>query len=127
MADDDCIVDRGSWVLCPVVLVTAELAWLPHRGGTCGRVAMDCGRALSAWFRRSDTVRVGLRTDRTRDSRTNCSAEEAGCCGLLPVRAKPDVRRLPHRLDRAVDRVRAGELVRDRGGGRCPARNRSVC
>src|ERR1017187_6074820 len=127
VADLDYILDSGDRVLCPLVLVAAVLAWFPCGHGAFRSMAMDCGPAIGAGFRSRPAVRVGLRTNRARNSRTDCSAEETGCGRFLPIRAEPDVPRLLRRMDRAVGSVRAGELVRDRGGGGCSARNSFVC
>src|SRR4030095_2576783 len=78
---------------------------------------MDCCPAFGAWFRSSTTVRVGLRTDGTRNTCANCSAEEAGCGGVLSIRAEPDVCRLLRWMGRAVGGLRTSELAFDRSGG----------
>ena len=81
-------------------------------------MALDCSRALGAWFQRGAAVRVGLRMGGTRNAGTDCSAEEAGRGGVLSICAKPDVARVLPGMGRAVGGLRMGEPGCDRGGVR---------
>ena len=73
------------------------------------------------------TVRVGFRMDGTRNARADCSAEEAGCGGVLPIRAQPDVLGVLRGLDRAVGGFRTGKPARNRGGVRNCAGREFLC
>src|SRR5208283_4654049 len=90
-------------------------------------MALDRGRALGAWFRGGHTVRVGFRMDGTRNASASCSAEEAGCGGLLSLRAEPDVLGVLRGLGGTVGGRRSGELSCDQWGVRGGAGRGLVC
>src|SRR5271157_2310589 len=90
-------------------------------------MALDCGRALGAWFRGGTTLRVGLRMGGTRDAGSNCSAEEAGGGGVLSIRAEPHVPGVHRGMDRAVGGFRTGKFARNRGGVRDCAGGGFIC
>ena len=118
---------RGRCVFCAVVLVAAVMAGLSRRHVGCGAMALDCGRALGAWFRRGTALRLGLWMDRTRDAGANCSAEEAGGGGVLPVREEPHVPGVHRGMGRAMGGLWNCEPGRDRGGVRDCAGCGFVC
>src|SRR6516225_9262736 len=89
LADNSRLIGRGRCILRAVVLVTANLAGFPRCRGRCGSIALDCCCALGAWFHSSTSVRVGLRTDGTRNAGANGSAAEAGSSGVLSICSKP--------------------------------------
>src|ERR1019366_8132048 len=80
----------------------------------CGTMALDCGRALGAWFRGGPALRLGLRMDGTRYAGAGCSAEETGCGGVLSLRAEPHVPGVLRGLGGAVGSLRTGKPGGDR-------------
>ena len=90
-------------------------------------MAVDCGRALRTWLRGGTTLRVGFRPDRTRNAGTSRSTQEAGCSGILSLRAEPDVPGILRGLDRAVGNLRKGQHRRNRGRLRCYIGCRFIC
>lgn len=120
------LASRGHGLLRSLVMVTPLLAGLLHRHDRCRALALDCCPALGAWLRSSAPLRMGLRTDGTRNPRTYGSAEEARCRGLLSLRAESDVPWFHCGMDRPLDRLRISNTARHRDRLRTCARRRFV-
>src|SRR5208282_5438567 len=94
-------------------------------------MALDCGRALGAWFRRSAALHMGFRMDGARNAGAGDSADTAGGGGILSLCAESDVPGILCRLGGAVGDLWTWtwncEPGRGRRGVRGSARRCFVC
>ena len=114
MANGSRLADSRRGVFLFVVLAAAAVARLPCGNGGRSTLAMVGGTPVGARIRCRPALRVGLRVDGTRYTRTGRAAPAIGCGRLLPLRAEPDVRGPRNGLDRPLDCIRTCQPGSDR-------------
>src|SRR5215831_16033294 len=110
-------------LLCAVVLAVARMARLPGRDRRRRALAMAGSHSFYYGLRGVAPVRVGLRLDRQRNTRSDDSSHSIGGGWPVPLCQESDVLRFGGGMARALGYFRASEF--ETHWGRCG--HRVVC